>query len=230
MGQRLDWERPERAGLRMEAECEPTGEAPKPSDSPGSPGAFSAECLQVAREALLNPRHQLRSAVALQIGQLNELSLLLTRFQNLVEAAGMEWAGWTERSLGAQAALSQGLQDLAEAKRQQEAGVLTLRQGLTAAKDEDTARLEAGLRNLASAAQELRIATETICGTGQRFSNQVTEGLTTLERSLPEVANRAGERLEESIAKFQGVLRPLTWVCGGLGILLAADVMLRLLR
>jgi hypothetical protein len=108
--------------------------------------------------------------------------------------------------------------------------MLALRQGLTAAKDEDTARLESGLRNLASAAQELRIATETICGTGQRFSNQVTEGIMTLERSLPEVANRAGERLGEPIAKLQGVVRPLTWVCGGLGVLLAADVMLRLFR
>jgi hypothetical protein len=200
------------------------------SDWSGNPGERSAECLLAAWEALLNPRHQLRSAVALQIGQLNELSLLLSRFQNLVEAAGTEWAGWTERSLDAQEALTQGLQDLAEAKRQQEESMLALRQGLTAAKDEDTARLESGLRNLASAAQELRIATETICGTGQRFSNQVTEGIMTLERSLPEVANRAGERLGEPIAKLQVVLRPLTWVCGGLGVLLAADVMLRLLR
>ncbi len=191
---------------------------------------LSAECLQAAREALLNPQYQLRSAVALQIGQLNELSLLLTRFQNLVEAAGTEWAGWTERSLAAQEALTHGLQDLAEAKRHQEESLLTLRQGLTAAKDEDTARLEAGLRNLASAAQELRNATETVGGTGKRFSSQVSEALMTLERSLPEVANRAGERLEEPIAKLQGALRPLTWVGGGLGILLAADVMLRLLR
>jgi len=233
MSMSLERDREGRPGLpeaRPTPRPEPSSDHAKASDWSGSPGEPSAEWLQATREALLNPRNQMRSAVALQIGQLNELSLLLTRFQDLVEAAGTEWAGWTERSLAAQESLALGLQDLAEAQRQQEAALLTLRQGLTATRDEDTARLEAGLRNLASAAQELRNATEMVGGTGKRFSSQVSEALLALERSMPEVAHRAGERLEVPIAKLHGILRPLTWVGGGLGILLAADVMLRLLR
>ena len=186
--------------------------------------------LTAAREAMLNPRQQLRSAVALQVGQLNELSLMLARFQALAEVAGAEWSVWTERSLATQEAANRGLQDLAEAKRQQVEALLAIRQGLTAAKDEDTARLEAGLRHLASAAQEFRAATETVGGAGMRFSNQVSEALLGLEGSLPAVAERAGTRLEEPILRFQRALRPLVGVGGALGILLAGDMLVRLFR
>ena len=185
--------------------------------------------LQAAREALLNPRHQLRSAVALQIGQLNELSVLLTRLQTLVEAAGAVWTAWIERGQDAQAATNRGLQELAEAKRLQEDALLMLRRGLTAAKDEDTARLEAGLKNLASAAQELRNATETVSGTGKRFQAQVQEVLQELERRLPEAAGQARRELEPPILAFQKAVQPLAWIGGTLGVLVAADLIVRVL-
>lgn len=200
------------------------------SDSPGSPGTFSADGIQAVREALLNPRHQLRSAVALQIGQLNELSLMLSRVQNLVEEAGAAWSGWLERSLAAQEAANRGLQELAEAKRHQEDLLLVLRQGLTAAKDEDTTRLEAGLRNLASAAQDLRSATEMVAGTGKRFQAQVQDVLQELERRMPEAADLAGRRLEQPIQQFLKAVQPLTWIGGTLGVLLAADLLVRVLK
>lgn len=199
------------------------------SASPANPEESCVADLQAAREALLNPRHQLRSAVALQIGQLNELSVLLTRLQTLVEAAGAAWTAWIERGMDAQAATNRGLQDLAEAKRRQEDALLTLRQGLTAAKDEDTARLEAGLRNLASAAQDLRHATETVSGTGKRFQAQVQEVLRELERRLPEAAEQACRELEPPILAFQKAVRPLTWIGGTLGVLVAADLIVRVL-
>ena len=221
---------PGQAELQREPRAELSSEATKASDSPGSPGEQALDGLRTFLASLQNPRNQLRGAVALQIGQLNELSLLITQSRNLAEAAGREWAGWIERSQITQEDLIRGLQDLAEAKRQQEVSLLTFRQGLAAAKDEDTARMEAGLRNLASAALDLRNATETTCGTGTRFGHQVAEALITLERSLPEVADRAGMRLEAPITRLQGALRPLTWVVGVLGILLAVDMVLRLLR
>jgi hypothetical protein len=186
--------------------------------------------LLAAREALLNPRNQLRSAVALQIGQLNELSVLLTGLRTLVEEAGAAWTSWIERGLAAQEATSHGLQDLAEAKRRQEDALLTFRQGLTAAKDEDTARLEAGLRNLASAAQELRNATETMTGTGKRFQAQVQEALQELERRLPEAAGQAGITLEEPIGRLLKAMQPLTWIGGTLGVLVTADLLVRVLK
>jgi pyruvate-formate lyase len=200
------------------------------SASSGNPEESSVANLQAAREALLNPRHQLRSAVALQIGQLNELSVLLTRLQTLVEAAGAAWTSWIERGQAALEDTNRGLRDLAEAKRRQEDTLLMLRQGLTAAKDEDTARLEAGLRNLASAAQELRNATETVSGTGKRFQAQVQEVLQELARRLPEAAGQAGLELGRPIQAFQEAVQPLTWIGGTLGLLVAADLLIRLLR
>ena len=199
-------------------------------DLPGNPGELSPEGFQAAREALLNPRHQLRSAVALLIGQLNEVSVLLTGLKSLVEEGGAAWNGWTERSLAAQEATNRGLQDLAEAKRRQEDALLTFRQGLTAAKDEDTARLESGLRNLASAAQELRNATETMGGAGKRFQAQVQEALQELERRLPEAAGQAGKNLEQPILQFVKAVQPLTWIGGTLGVLVAADLLVRVLK
>ena len=69
---------------------------------------------------------------------------MLSRFQkhggrgrNSLDRVGGE-------NLAAQEAFHRGLQDLTEAKRCQEDALMTLRQGLTAAKDEDTIRLEAG--------------------------------------------------------------------------------------
>ena len=200
------------------------------SDSPESPGTFSADGIRAAREALLNPRHQLRSAVALQIGQLNELSVLLTGLRTLVEEAGTAWSGWVERSLATQEATNCGLRALAEAKGRQEEALLTFRQGLTAAKDEDTARMESGLRNLASAAQDLRSATETITGSGKRFRAQVQEVLLELERRLPEAAGQAGRQLEEPIGQLLKAMQPLTWIGGTLGVLVAADLLVRVLK
>ena len=188
------------------------------------------EGLAAAREAMLNPRSQMRCALALQVGQLNELTRMLTRFQGLMEAAAQEGAGWIERSLVAQEASSLGLRELAEAKRQQEEVLVSFRQGLIAAKDEDTARLEAGLRNLASAAQEFRSVTETVGGAGKRFGSQTAEALLALEGSLPAAAERAGLKLEEPIRQFQAALRPLIWTGGALGVLLVVDVALRLVR
>lgn len=179
---------------------------------------------------MLNPRHQLRSAVALQIGQLNELSLMLAQLQNLVEEAGAAWTGWVERGLAAQEAANRGLQDLAEAKRCQEDALLTLRQGLTAAKDEDTARLEAGLRILASAAQDLRSATETVAGTGKRFQAQVQEVMQELERRLPAAVGQAGRQLEQPIEQLLRAMQPLIWIGGTLGVLVAADLLVRVLK
>jgi len=199
-------------------------------DSPGNPEGISSFDLQAAREALLNPRHQLRSAVALQVGQLSELSLLLNRFHHLMEAAGAEWAGWIERSQIDQEVTNLGLQDLAEAKRQQEESLLTLRQSLIAAKDEDTARLETGLRNLAAAAQDLRSATETVTGTGKRFQTQVQEALQELERRLPEAAGQAGRELNQPIEQLLRAVQPLTWIGGTLGVLVAADLLVRVLK
>ena len=221
---------PGQVELRREAELEPSSDPQRALDSPGPPEAFSLEGLAAAREALLNPRNQLRSAVALQIGQLNELALMLTRFQDLIQTAGLEGASWLERSLAAQEASSQGLQDLTEAKRQQEEVLLSLRQGLTAAKDEDTARLEAGLRNFASAAQEFRNATETVGGAGRRFGSQVGEALLAVEESLPAAVEKAGLKLEEPILRLRAALRPLTWTGGALGLLLVVDMAVRLFR
>lgn len=186
--------------------------------------------LLAAKEALLNPRHQLRSAVALQIGQLNELSLLLNGVKTLVEEAGTAWTAWIERGLAAQEATNRGLEELAEAKRRQEDALLTFRQGLTAAKDEGTARMESGLRNLASVAQELRNATETMTGTGKRFQAQVQEALQELERRLPEAAGQAGIILEEPISQLLKAMQPLTWIGGTLGVLVAADLLARVLK
>jgi chromosome segregation ATPase len=168
--------------------------------------------------------------VALQVGQLSELSRVLDRLQNLMETAGAEWAGWIERSRFDQEATNQGLKDLAEAKRQQEESLLTLRQSLIAAKDEDTARLETGLRNLAAAAQEFRNATETVAGTGKRFQAQVQEVLQELEQRLPEAAGQAGRQLEQPIEQLLKAVQPLTWIGGMLGVLVAADLLVRVLK
>ena len=214
----------------MELESERTGETLKPSDSPGSAGELSAAGLQAARMALLNPRQQLRSAVALQVGQLNELATVLRTFQDLMERTGAEWSGWIDQSHGILEAGNRSLEELSLAKRQQEESFLTLRQGLIAAKDEDTARLEAGLRNLASATQELRNATETVAGTGKRFQAQVHEMLQELERRLPEAAAMAGRQLEQPIQQFLKGVRPLTWIGGTLGMLVAADLLVRALK
>jgi hypothetical protein len=122
------------------------------------------------------------------------------------------------------------LQDLAEAKCRQEDALLAIRQGLMAAKDEDTARLEAGLRNLASAAQDLRSTTETVAGAGKRFQAQVQEVLLELERRLPEAAGQAGKNLEQPIQQLLKAVQPLTWIGGTVGVLLAADLLLRVLK
>jgi hypothetical protein len=90
--------------------------------------------------------------------------------------------------------------------------------------------MEAGLRNLASAAQELRNATETAGGAGKRFGNQVAEALQIVERNLTGAAERAGTRLEEPLHRLRRVLRPLTWLGAALGLLLATDVLLRWFR
>ena len=221
---------PVQAQLQRERDAGAPTEPMHASASPAHPEEPSLAALQAAREALLNPRHQLRSAVALQIGQLNELSVLLTRLQTLVEVAGAAWTAWIERGQDAQAAMNRGLQDLAEAKRRQEDALLAFRQSLTAAKDEDTARLEAGLRNLASATQDLRNATETVSGTGKRFQAQLQEVLQELERRLPEAAVQAGRELEQPIQACRKAVQPRTWIGGTLGLLVAADILVRVLK
>ena len=181
------------------------------------------EVLQAAREAILDPREQLRSAVALQIGQLNELVNVLARFQDLMESTGTEWRGWIERSKQAQEATERSMDGLAQAKRDQEDLLRGLRAGWISARDEDTARLESGLRNLAA-------ATETVCGSGKRFAVQVQDSLLVLERRLPELAGQVSATWERSIRQLQGRLGALTWIGAVLGILVAADALIRVLK
>ena len=221
---------PDTPAPAAEPGAEPSSRPSGPSDLPGNPESFSAAGLQAVRAALLNPRHQLRSAVALQIGQLNELALMLARLQDLVAAAGEAWSGWVERGLAAQEASNCCIRDLTEAKQGQEDALLTLRQGLIAAQDADTARLEAGLRSLAAAAQDLRSATETVAGSGKRFQAQVQDVLQELERRLPEAANQAGRQLEQPIAQLLSAVQPLIWIGGTLGALVAADLLVRVLK
>lgn len=196
----------------------------------GNSKGLSAEGLQAARDALLNPRQQLRSAVALQIGQLAEVSATISRLHGLLEAAGAEWGMWVDRNRLSQEATGQFLQELTEAKRRQEEALSGICHGMTAARDLDTARLEAGLRNLSAAAQDLRNATEIVSGTGKRFGHQVSETIQAWEGSLGASLDRAQERLEEPIGKVGKVLRPLTWIGASVGGLLVLDIVLRVWR
>lgn len=221
-------ERPMPEGPAREA-----GTPPRPSTEPASPGkpvSSSNEAYLAAREAMLNPRQQLRNAVALQVGQLSELALTLSRLQAWMQVAAEGWAAWCERSQIDQEVLGAGLRNLTEAKDRQEESLRVLRQGMIAARDEDTARLEATLRNLASAVQALTAASATVDGTGMRFAQQVTETQADLERSLTGMVEEAGTRLDARIQRLRGVLKPLAWVGGSLGVLLAADLVLRLAR
>ena len=218
---RLDGEPSESSPASGAGSSEPIGGPSKPGER-GAPGP-STEALQAAREAILDPREQLRSAVALQIGQLNELVNVLARFQDLMEATGTEWRGWIERSMQAQEATERSLDGLSRAKGDQEELLRGLRAGWISARDEDTARLESGLRNLAA-------ATDMVCGTGTRFAVQVQDGLQILERRLPEVAGQVSATWEQSIQRLQGRLHALTWIGAGLGILVAADILARVLK
>lgn len=200
---------------------EPTGAPSKPGER-AAPGP-STEALQAAREAILDPREQLRSAVALQIGQLNELMNVLAQFQDLMESTGTEWRGWIERSMQAQEATERSLDGLSRAKGDQEELLKGLRAGWISARDEDTARLESGLRNLAA-------ATDTVCASGKSFSVQVQDALQVLERRLPEVAGQVSASWERSIQQLQGRLGVLTWIGAALAILVATDALVRVLK
>ena len=175
--------------------------------------------LQAAQEALLDPRHQLRSAVVLQIGQLNELMAVLRTFQELMARAGEEWGGWINQSQGLFEAGQRSLEELRQAKREQEELLTSLRQGWIQARDADTLRIEVGLRNLAGASQELKGATEAVCGTGKGFQAQVQTALENLEG-----------RLELCLQRFQRALRPLGWIGASLGMLAALDILVRVLK
>ena len=218
---RLDGEPSESSPASGDGSREPTGEPSKPGGR-GAPGP-STEALQAAREAILDPREQLRSAVALQIGQLNELVMVLARFQELMESTGNEWRGWIESSRQALEATERSMDGLAQAKRDQEDLLKGLRAGWISARDEDTARLESGLRNLAA-------ATETVCGSGKRFGLQVQDGLQVLERRLSDLAGQVSSNWERLLQQLQGRLSALTWIGAVLGILVAADVLVRVLK
>ena len=218
---RLDGEPSESSPASGDGSKEPISEPSTPGGR-GAPGP-STEARQAAREAILDPREQLRSAVALQIGQLNELVNVLARFQDLMESTGTEWRGWIERSKQAQEATERSMDGLAQAKRDQEDLLRGLRAGWISARDEDTARLESGLRNLAA-------ATETVCGSGKRFAVQVQDSLLVLERRLPELAGQVSATWERSIRQLQGRLGALTWIGAVLGILVAADALIRVLK
>jgi hypothetical protein len=154
---------------------------------------------------------------------LNELVNVLAQFQDLMESTGAEWRGWIERSMQAQEATERSLDGLSRAKGDQEELLRGLRAGWISAKDEDTARLESGLRNLAA-------ATDTVCGSGKRFAVQVQDVLQILERRLPEVAGQVSATWERSIRQLQGRLGALTWIGATLAILVAADALLRVLK
>lgn len=218
---RLVGEPSESSPVSGDGSREPTGAPSKPGER-AAPGP-STEAHQAAREAILDPREQLRSAVALQIGQLNELVSVLGRFQDLMESTGTEWRGWIERSMQTQEATERSLDGLSRAKGDQEELLRGLRAGWISVRDEDTARLESGLRNLAA-------ATETVCGSGKRFAVQVQDALQVLERRLPEVAGQVSANWERSIRQFQGRLGALTWIGAALAILAAADALVRVLK
>lgn len=201
---------------------------------PASPEAPASECLaehlEALRADLLSPRFQVRSAVALQIGQLDALSRLLTRFGTVVEAFDASWAAWTDRALAVQEAQDQALRDLAGAQQGQERALQVFRQSLVATRDEDTGRLEAGLRNLAAAVQDLRTATEAVTGTGQRFRSQVQEALQELATQVPATALEAARIWEPTLDAFRRGLRPVVWIGGTLVVLVAADLAVRVMR
>jgi hypothetical protein len=171
----------------------------------------------------VNPRLQLRCAVALQVGQLNRLTSALETFLDLMRTAGNDWRDWAGQS----AAL---LEDLSLAKRQQEELLQTLKQGWTAVKDADTARIEAALRSLVSVIQELRTATETVTGTGKGFQAQVQSTLQGLEPGVQGAVDQAARKLEEPVLHFRRSVRRFTWIGGTLGVLMTADVLIRVLK
>ena len=205
-----------------------TGEPSRPGEG-AAPGRSMA-ARQAAREAILDPREQLRSAVALQIGQLNELAMALQGLQDLVASTGSEWSSWIERSVLALDQVEQSMEALGQAKRDQEALLANLRQGWVSVRDEDTARLETGLRNLASASQALEAASGPVCGCGTQFSSQVQEVLQALERRLPELAAQVSRAWEQSHQLIQVRLTVLGWIGGVLGLLVAADTLARVLK
>jgi hypothetical protein len=190
---------------------------------PVDPPSASTEAFQAALEAIVNPRQQLRCAVALQIGQLNALTSAIQASRDLLRAAGSEWKDWTGQSTTL-------LEGLSLAKLQQEELLLNLKQGWIAAKDEDSARIESALRSLASANQDLRAASEAVNGTGKGFQAQVQLALQALEQSLPGAADQAAKTLEQPIQHFRRAVRPLAWIGGSLGVLMAADVLIRVLK
>lgn len=204
----------------------PEPERAPSSDSPGKMEDPSLIGLQAAREALLNPRQQLRSAVALQIGQLSELTAALRIFQDLMASTGAEWSVWIEGSRAAFEGANRALEDLAQARTGQDERLQTLTQGWLQARDADTARFEAGLRHLASSSQELRATTDAVRGTGQGFQTQVQACLRNLEGRLPALGDQVAERLEMPIQR----LRPLTWINAALCLLVALDVLVRVLK
>ena len=80
------------------------------------------------------------------------------------------------------------------------------------------------------AAQNLRSVSRRWAGLGSGCRPRCRRGPAELEYRLPEAAGQAGRELKQPIEQLLRAVQPLTWIGGTLGVLVAADLLVRVLK